>query len=100
MVLSQMRFDIDVHDWQIASLLERLVSITGLDPWVRKWRTLEQQARENPFLREWQHDRNAIELTFGALLAAQSAQGKFPLQIQNQAQYELYGFRGTHHGLS
>lgn len=87
-----MWFDIDVHDWEIVSLLERLVAITGPDPWVRKLRTLQQQARENPFLAQWQSERNGIELTFGMLLAAQNAQGRFPVQIQSQAQYELYGF--------
>jgi hypothetical protein len=87
-----MRFEIDVHDTEIVSLLERLLAITRPDPWVRKWRTLEQQARENQFLREWHSERNGIELAFGRLLSMQNAQGKFPVQVQDETQYELYGF--------
>jgi hypothetical protein len=87
-----MKLNIDVHDREIISLLERLVAITGPEPWVRKLRALEHQAGENPFLRKWQLERNCIELTFGQMLASRDAQGRFPVAIQNQMQYELYGF--------
>ena len=87
-----MRFDIDAHDWQAIELLGRLVQISGPAPWNRKVRALRQQVSSNPFLREWQAERNAIELKLAELFDAAKAHGKFPVHVQDQSHYELYGF--------
>lgn len=87
-----MHFDIDVHEWQVDSLLRRLMEINGPDPWIRKWRTLQQQVSQNPFLQKWHIERHGIELKLGQLLASEGLGRKFPIRPQDESQYELYGF--------
>ena len=57
-----MHFEIEVNDYDVVLLLNRLISITGREPWKRKFATLQQQLNENAFLRDYQIERHGLEL--------------------------------------
>lgn len=87
-----MRFDINVKDTEVISLVSRFIAITGEGPWVRKFRVLQQQGIENPFLKQWQLERAGIEMKLGHLLARQESEGRFPILPEDERHYDLYGF--------
>lgn len=86
------RFKIDVHDTEIVGLLNELISITGHAPWARKFLSLSQQLKQNPFLAEFALEHHGIELKFQDLLFQQERDGIFPVKVQDPSHYELYGF--------
>lgn len=87
-----MRFEIDLFDTEVVSLLNRLVEITGINPWRKKFGTLQQQLHENQFLEELQLERHGIERKFGELIAEQERTRIFPVQIRDEQHYRLYAF--------
>lgn len=87
-----MRFEIEVNDYDIVPLLNRLIAITGIEPWKRKFAALQQQLKENPFLRDYQIERHGLELSLRDLLAEQERTGIFPVSVRNQLQYTFYSF--------
>ena len=91
-----MRFDIDVKDTEVSSLLRRFIAITGEEPWVRKFKVLQQHGIENPFLKQWQLERTGIEMKLGHLFARQESEGRFPILPEDQRHYDLYGFAAGH----
>src|ERR1044071_4374707 len=87
-----MRFSIDVYDHEVVPLLNRLVGITGEGPWLKKFGTLQQQFKENAFLRDWMVERHGVELKFAELLVREAREGRFPVELQDRLQYELFAF--------
>jgi len=87
-----MRFPLEIYDHEIVPMLTRLVAIAGDGPWSKKFSTLQHQFRENPFLGEWMIERHGIELKFAQLLGREAREGRFPVEIQDHVQYELYAF--------
>ena len=87
-----MRFAIELHDTEVVSLLNRLIAITGIEPWRKKFTVLQHQLRENNFLRDWQIERHGIELKLRDLLAEHERTGVFPLQVRDPLHYNLYAF--------
>jgi hypothetical protein len=85
------RFQINVYDSEIIELLNKLVAITGHEPWARKFAALKEQLKDNPFLRDWQLEHHGVELRFHDLLVEQERTGTFPVQVQDDSHYELYG---------
>jgi hypothetical protein len=90
-----MRFEIDVNDFDVVSLLNRLIAITGREPWGRKFASLQHQLNENAFLRDYQIERHGLELSLRDLLSEQVQTGVFPLAVRNQHQYRLYAFSAS-----
>jgi len=90
-----MRFEIDVNDYDVVSLLNRLIAITGRAPWGRKFAALQQQLNDNEFLRDYQIERHGIELKLRDLLAEQERTSVFPLPVRDQLQYSLYAFSAS-----
>jgi hypothetical protein len=90
-----MRFEIDLIDTEAVSMLNRLIAITGIEPWRKKFKTLQQQLNENGFLRDWQAERHGMELKFHELLVQQDRIGSFPVQLQDHRHYNLYGFAAS-----
>src|SRR5262245_9142716 len=87
-----MRFPIDLHESEIVPTLTRLLAVTGEARWLKKFQTLGQQFKENPFLREWMIERHGVELKLAELLVRQAREGRFPVALQDHLQYELYAF--------
>jgi len=88
-------FEIDLYDSQVVSLLNRVIAITGPEPWTKKFAVLQHQLKENEYLREFQTGRHGIELTLGNLLSEQQRTGTFPLAVQQARQYHLYAFSAS-----
>jgi hypothetical protein len=89
------RFEIDLYDSQVVSLLNRMIAITGPEPWKKKFAVLQHQLKQNEFLREYQTGRLGIELTLRDALSEQQRTGAFPLAVQNDRQYRLYAFSAS-----
>jgi hypothetical protein len=87
-----MKFSIDVHDTEVAQLLESLIQITGIEPWNRRFEWLHRELAENPFMEEWLRERCSIEWTFNEVLCSQPLTPHSPFRIENMAQYELVAF--------
>lgn len=87
-----MRLEIDLHDYDVVPLLNRMIEITGIAPWNRKFESLQQQLTRNNFLREYQIQHNGIELKVYELFLEHERTGAFPVALRDQQQYELYGF--------
>ena len=87
-----MRFPIELHDYDIIPLLNRMMEITGVDPWSKKIAALQFHLKQNELLREFQLERHGIELKLGQLMAEQEKSGVFPVAVRDQLQYSLYAF--------
>jgi hypothetical protein len=90
-----MRFEIELNDYEVPSLLNRLIAITGREPWERKFAALRKQLNENGFLRDYQIERHGLELTLRDLLSEQERTGVFPLAVRDRLQYRLYAFSAS-----
>lgn len=86
------RFATDLETRHIPELLDRLLSIIGIEPWRKRLRTLRQQTRTNPLLREFLVDRYALELTMGHLLEERDKAGAFPISFSRPGYYRLFSF--------
>lgn len=87
-----MRFSVDVHDTDVAGLLNGLVQITGIEPWQRRFEWLHRELNENHFMEDWLQERCLIEWTMNDMLRNPSLMPQRPFRIENIAQYELVGF--------
>lgn len=87
-----MRFSVDVHDTDVAELMNGLVHITGIEPWKRRFAWLHRELNENHFMEDWLRERCSIEWTMNDVLRNPSLMPQRPFRIENIAQYELVGF--------
>ena len=87
-----MRFSIDVRDTEVAGLLNDLVQIIGIEPWMRRFEWLNRERNENHFMEDWLRERCWIEWTLNDVLRNPSLMPRRPFRIENIAQYELVGF--------
>ncbi|MGH9908661.1 MAG: hypothetical protein ACRD8U_24135, partial [Pyrinomonadaceae bacterium] len=87
-----MRFEIDLLETEAVSTLNQLFAIPGIEPWRRKFTSLERQLNENGFLRDWQIEHHGIELKLFELLDDYERTGTFPVQVRDFRHYNLYSF--------
>jgi hypothetical protein len=87
-----MRFSVDVHDTEVASLLLGLVEITGIEPWKRRFEWLQRELSENHFMEDWLRERCLVEWTMNEVLADPSLILNQPFKVGTTAQYELVAF--------
>lgn len=87
-----MRFETELHDYEVEPLLDRLLQITGDPPWFKKFEALQEHLDQNEFLGPYQVEHHGLELKFRELLGQYERSGVFPLKVQDPQQYELYAF--------
>ncbi|PFH10965.1 hypothetical protein BCF11_3401 [Collimonas sp. PA-H2] len=87
-----MRFSVEVHDTEVADLLQALMQITGTEPWKRRFDWIQRELNENPLMKDWLWERCAIEWTMREILSDQSLKPNQPFKLQTQAQFELVAF--------
>ena len=86
-----MRFRTDVNRAEIPELLDRMVQITGGDPWAKRFEWLLRESAENPVMGEWLDDRFSMEQALWRALTAESEQILQGGRL-NQGAYELAAF--------
>lgn len=90
-----MRFETELHDYDVVPLLNRLVEITGVTPWNKKFAALHLHLKQNELFHHYQIERHGIEIKLSQLLAEQEKKGVFPVAVQDQLQYSLYAFSAS-----
>lgn len=77
---------------RLRSLIPVFTGIIGLEPWLKRYRSLKQQLRANPLLEPYVQERHALELTFGAMLEAGEQRGFLTLDDFTDDRYNLVSF--------
>ncbi len=57
-----MWFRTDIFTAEIPAFIEQMLSITGAEPWIKRLEWLDRERVDNPYMKEWLHDRFAVEL--------------------------------------
>lgn len=87
-----MRFPTEIHEANAPHLIERLVQITGHEPWTKRLEWLAREADENRYMIDWLRERFALEWELQASIHSDDLQGKGTFRINSVARYELAAF--------
>jgi hypothetical protein len=99
------QFPVEIHEATVPLLVERLVSITGVEPWTKRFEWLAREVQENSHMGEWLRERCGLEWELGASIESGDLSDTGRFRIQGRAsRYELAAFAAgvsyIHEGLS
>lgn len=87
-----MRFPVEIYEADVPLLLERLLKITGADPWTKRCEWLTREVAENRHMDDWLRERCGLEWEFRESLQSGDLLGAGRFRIHNAARYELVAF--------
>ncbi len=86
-----MRFRTDIYTAEIPGLIERMLGITGPEPWVKRLEWLDRELAENPYMEGWLKDRFGLEFALQRWLVS-AEQGMVSDARPDADTYELLAF--------
>lgn len=87
-----MRFPVEIHEADAPLMLERMLQITGHEPWTKRLEWLAREADENRYMIDWLRERFGLEWELHASIQSDDLQGKGKFRVNSAARYELAAF--------
>lgn len=85
------RFRTDIYTAEIPGLVERMLGITGPQPWIKRFKWLDRELADNPYMEGWLNDRFGLELALRRWLVS-AEQGLANGALPDAGTYELLAF--------
>lgn len=87
-----MRFEVNLSEASIPSFVDRLLGITGAEPWVKRLRWIRREVTENPHMLDWLRSRFSMEWEFGKAITAGYFRRKDGTDHYADTLYEIASF--------
>jgi hypothetical protein len=87
-----MKFSVEAFDLEIPTLADRLLELTGLRPWTRRFAWLDREFVENNYMHDWLRQHCAVELAMKDALAKRQLSVRRPFVVETIAQHQLASF--------
>lgn len=87
-----MRFPIEVNDTEVPQLIEKLIGITGVKPWQKRFEWLANEVNGNSHMEGWLRERCGLEWTLKEILADGDLQQGRRFDLRTMERFELMAF--------
>jgi len=87
-----MRFQVEISESYVPLLLEQLLQIVGVEPWMKRFEWLAREVDENRHMSDWLRARCNIEWELGSAIANGDLVKPDTFRIRDIGRYELAGF--------
>jgi hypothetical protein len=64
-VLPKMRFNVEILEMEVPSLIGQMLKITGTEPWIKRFEWIVREVNENRHMADWLQERFSLEWTIG-----------------------------------